>query len=100
MTINRPTITVNEFILLIDPTEYLALTAPQRDLCNVILQLLVIELGKTATRNLLNAVFAAGQTRTNIANYLQRACSPAEKQWGADTVISGSDVSSAMRGMK
>lgn len=85
----------------LDATELAALTALPLQRLQVVLALDLIDPRDTNTRTILGGLFGSGtNTRANLQSMSQRQGSRAEILFGSRTVITSSDVSFALRGVR
>ncbi len=95
----RRVLTAEELQGAVVGTEYLLLTAAQRDQWHTIQRAVIdrpVDLTDPVITGQIDAIWAQGtQTRTNLNNRKQRQASDAELWYGPDTVISEADIRKA-----
>jgi hypothetical protein len=97
-TVGRSLVPAWQFVNCIVPSEYAALTVPQRDYLTMVAAAGDVQLGGGAVRDALTAIFAGGTTtRTNLVALLNRPATRAEELFGDGVTIQPEHITYALR---
>lgn len=98
-TVDVDTVSVQRMQAQVDATEYLALTAAQRDLWGIIIALTdSVPVSNAKLQSQLTAIWGPGtSTRASLIALLTRTATRAEVLWGSGTKVTAGMVGDALK---